>query len=60
MNIHPQFHKRWAQIFIKKWDEESNEAALEWARRTIPKSEGLAVKREVRKLREARDQKEPA
>lgn len=55
MNISPQFHQRWAAIFIKKWDHESQNAALEWARRTVPKSEAIAVKDEVRKIREAQE-----
>lgn len=52
MEIHPKFHKRWAEIFIRKWDHESQDEALSWARRVIPKSEGVAVKEQVRALRE--------
>lgn len=51
--INPRFHKRWAEIFVEKWDKESHEAAAEWARRVVPSSEGKKVKAEIRKIRDA-------
>lgn len=52
MSAHPKMHRRWAEIFIQKWDNESHTAAAEWARRVVPPEESPSVKEEMRKIRQ--------
>lgn len=50
-NIHPKMIRRWAEIYLKKWDEESKEAAIEWANRHVPEAAVPKLRREIKKVR---------
>lgn len=53
IKIHPKLLQRWAAIWIKKWDEESHQAAKEWANRTVPRAYAAKVKAIIADMRAA-------
>jgi hypothetical protein len=50
--MHPKFRRRIAEIYLEKWDAGKREEAAEYQRRIVPMAEKLAIRAEIRKIRE--------
>lgn len=58
MKVHPKLVRRWAEIYLDKWDNESHDSAKEWANRVIPRGEIKAVQKEMREIRISRPKRQ--